>query len=152
MRFCEAEPVVTAKMLSDHVSTGRDTQRITPTTPRRELARSVSASPTAGRKCRTLPGALRNRPATSSMPPLERDGIKLNHHRALGFLFEHDLFGKPPHTFPDHALADGLGAGLQLAEDLQGARVIGRCYSGWHSTKGRDEMLVGFRHAILFQQ
>jgi hypothetical protein len=22
------------------------------------------------------------------------------------FLFEHDLFGKPLHTFPDHALAD----------------------------------------------
>src|SRR5258708_4238766 len=25
------------------------------------------------------------------------------------FLFEHDLFGKPLHTFPDHALANGGG-------------------------------------------
>jgi hypothetical protein len=50
------------------------------------------------------------------------------------------------------ALADGLGTGLQLAEDLQGARVIGGYYSGWHSTKGRLELLVGFWHAILFQQ
>jgi hypothetical protein len=24
---------------------------------------------------------------------------------SLYFLFEHDLFGKPRHTFPDHALA-----------------------------------------------
>jgi hypothetical protein len=49
-------------------------------------------------------------------------------------------------------LADGLGAGLELVEDLQGARVIGRYYSGWHSIKSRAEMLVGFRHAPLFQQ
>ena len=27
-----------------------------------------------------------------------------NRHLALAFLFEHDLFGKPLHTFPDHAL------------------------------------------------
>jgi hypothetical protein len=50
------------------------------------------------------------------------------------------------------ASADGLGAGLQLVEDLQGTRVIGRYYSGWHSIKSRAEMLVGFRHAPLFQQ
>jgi hypothetical protein len=29
----------------------------------------------------------------------------LTHHRALGSLMEHDLFGKPVSTFPDHALA-----------------------------------------------
>jgi hypothetical protein len=28
----------------------------------------------------------------------------LNHESAPGFLFEHDLFGKPVATFPDHAL------------------------------------------------
>jgi hypothetical protein len=33
-------------------------------------------------------------------------------------LFEHDLFGKPVPTFPDHALAPLAGAG---------AIVIGRC-------------------------
>jgi len=27
---------------------------------------------------------------------------------ALYLLFEHDLFGKPLHTFPDHALADHI--------------------------------------------
>ena len=27
--------------------------------------------------------------------------------RLFGFLFEHDLFGKPLHTFPDHALQTG---------------------------------------------
>jgi len=26
----------------------------------------------------------------------------------LYLLFEHDLFGKPLHTFPDHALADHI--------------------------------------------
>jgi hypothetical protein len=50
------------------------------------------------------------------------------------------------------ALADGLGSGLELVEDLQGARVIGRYYSGWHSIKSRPEMPAGFRQAILFQQ
>jgi hypothetical protein len=35
--------------------------------------------------------------------PLQRDEIRFNRHRALGFLIEHDLFGKPLHTFPDHA-------------------------------------------------
>src|SRR3954462_13268209 len=29
-------------------------------------------------------------------------------HRALNFCFEHDLFGKPLHTFPDHALRNGM--------------------------------------------
>jgi hypothetical protein len=35
---------------------------------------------------------------------LKRDEISLNRHRALAFLIEHDLFGKPLHTFRDHAL------------------------------------------------
>jgi hypothetical protein len=34
---------------------------------------------------------------------LERDGFRLNRLDAL-FLVEHDLFGKPASTFPDHAL------------------------------------------------
>jgi hypothetical protein len=34
-----------------------------------------------------------------------------------GSLFEHDLFGKPIHTFPDHALADHNPAGA--AENLK---------------------------------
>ena len=50
------------------------------------------------------------------------------------------------------ALADGLGAGSQLAEDLQGARVIGGCCSGWHLIEGRAEMLIGFWHASLLQR
>jgi hypothetical protein len=36
---------------------------------------------------------------------LKRDAIWLNRHPAFSFLFEHDLFGKPVSTFPDHALA-----------------------------------------------
>src|SRR5882724_6745787 len=57
----------------------------------------------------------------------ERDGIWLNRHRALGFLFEHDLFGKPLHTFPDHALVllrreafvlDDVGPFLRLGLDI----------------------------------
>ena len=35
---------------------------------------------------------------------LKRDDCSSNRHPALLFLFEHDLFGKPLHTFPDHAL------------------------------------------------
>jgi hypothetical protein len=49
------------------------------------------------------------------------------------------------------ALADGLGAGLELVEDFHGARVIGRYYSGWHLIKSRAEMFVGFWQAILLQ-
>ena len=36
---------------------------------------------------------------------LERDAFWLNRYRALSFLFEHDLFGKPVSPFPDHAVA-----------------------------------------------
>ena len=50
------------------------------------------------------------------------------------------------------ASADGLGAGLEPVEDLQGALVIGRYYSGRHSIKSRAEMFAAFRQAILFQQ
>src|SRR5262252_10626922 len=45
------------------------------------------------------------------MAILKRDDFRMNRHRALRFLFGHDLFGKPLHTFPDHA----LGLVLQLA-------------------------------------
>jgi hypothetical protein len=46
---------------------------------------------------------LRLRPARGLAFP-ERDEIGMNRYRALGLLFEHDPFGKPLHTFPDHAL------------------------------------------------
>jgi hypothetical protein len=48
-------------------------------------------------------------------------------------------------------LADGLGAGLELVEDLQGALMSGGYNSGWRSIKSRAEVFVGFRHAIPFQ-
>ena len=48
------------------------------------------------------------------VPPLERDDFSSSRHPALSFfLFEHDLFGKPVPTFPDHALIefrDGYGS------------------------------------------
>jgi hypothetical protein len=49
-------------------------------------------------------------------------------------------------------LADGLDAGLQAVDDLQGALVIGRYYSGWNSIKNHAEIFVGLRDAPLFQQ
>ena len=50
------------------------------------------------------------------------------------------------------ALADGLDAGLHPVGDLQGALVIGRCYSGWNSVESHAEIFVGLRDAPLFQQ
>src|SRR5258708_3803009 len=50
------------------------------------------------------------------------------------------------------ALTDGLGARLELAEHLAGALVSGGYNSGWCRIKRRAEMLVGFWHAMLFQQ
>src|SRR5260221_13741840 len=50
------------------------------------------------------------------------------------------------------ALADGLGAGLELVEDLQGAPVSGKYNSGRHSIKSLVEMFVGFWHAPLLLQ
>ena len=50
------------------------------------------------------------------------------------------------------ALADGLDAGLHPVGDLQGALVIGRCYSGWNSVESRAEIFVGLQDAPLFQQ
>ncbi|MDH2404730.1 hypothetical protein QCM77_33090, partial [Bradyrhizobium sp. SSUT18] len=41
---------------------------------------------------------------------LKCDEIRMNHHRALGLLFEHDLFGKPLRAFPDHALGHAPAA------------------------------------------
>ena len=40
----------------------------------------------------------------------KRDEIWMNCHRALLLCFEHDLFGKPLHTFPDHALVPKIRA------------------------------------------
>jgi hypothetical protein len=50
------------------------------------------------------------------------------------------------------ALADGIDAGLHPVDDLQGALVIGRYYSGWNSIKNRAEIFVGLWDATLFQQ
>jgi hypothetical protein len=50
------------------------------------------------------------------------------------------------------ALADGPEARLEPVEDLQGALVIGRYYSGWNSIKNRAEIFVGLWDAPLFQQ
>jgi hypothetical protein len=50
------------------------------------------------------------------------------------------------------ALADCLDAGLHPVDDLQGALVIGRYYSGWNSVKNRAEIFVGLWDAPLFQQ
>src|ERR1700680_4538345 len=36
---------------------------------------------------------------------LESDSTKVESDSSVVFLFEHDLFGKPVSTFPDHALA-----------------------------------------------
>ena len=41
----------------------------------------------------------------SRLKDLKRDGIWLNHHRALGCCLRMIFFGKPLRTFPDHALA-----------------------------------------------
>jgi len=49
------------------------------------------------------------------------------------------------------ALADDLGAGLELVEDSQGVLVSGEYHPPWHSIKRRTEMFVGFCRAILFQ-
>jgi hypothetical protein len=51
--------------------------------------------------------AASNEIALAQMPEretLERDRFRLNRHRALDLLVEHDLLGKPASTFPDHAL------------------------------------------------
>jgi hypothetical protein len=50
------------------------------------------------------------------------------------------------------ALADDPEARLEPVEDLQGALVIGRYYSGWNSIKNRAEILAGLWDAPLFQQ
>src|SRR3974390_1762219 len=56
-------------------------------------------------------GRARERPFVSggqarsrAVPTLERDEIRWNRHRALGCCLNMIFFGKPLHTFPDHAL------------------------------------------------
>jgi hypothetical protein len=49
------------------------------------------------------------------------------------------------------ALAEGLGAGSEVVEDLQGSLVCGEYDSGRHSFKSRAEMFAGFCLAILVQ-
>jgi hypothetical protein len=50
------------------------------------------------------------------------------------------------------ASADGVGAGLEPVEDLQGALLSGECSSPRHSIKYRAEMFAGFWHAPLLSQ
>ena len=47
---------------------------------------------------------------------LERNELWFDRHPALAFLFEHDLFGKPDSTFPDHAPGCGLIRARSLLE------------------------------------
>jgi hypothetical protein len=49
-------------------------------------------------------------------------------------------------------LADRLGTGLKRVEDLPSALVSGRHNSGRCSIESCAEVLVGFGHAVLFQQ
>jgi len=43
---------------------------------------------------------------TGELPGLESDSWRLNHAWPAFITFEHDPFGKPVPTFPDHALGD----------------------------------------------
>jgi hypothetical protein len=38
------------------------------------------------------------------MAILKRDDFRMNHHRASAYCLRMIFFGKPLHTFPDHAL------------------------------------------------
>jgi hypothetical protein len=59
----------------------------------------------------------------------------LNRHRALDLLVEHDLFGKPVSTFPDHAL--DLWWGMIFTEN--GIHFSGSCSSALEQkTAGSD--------------
>jgi hypothetical protein len=49
------------------------------------------------------------------------DENALHAHGSI-FLFAHDLFGKPLHTFPDHALMRGLAAHHDREADDKDAR------------------------------
>jgi hypothetical protein len=44
-------------------------------------------------------------------------------NQTLALLFEHDLFGKPVSTFPDHALG-----GVDSKDSLLGANQIQGCF------------------------
>jgi hypothetical protein len=46
--------------------------------------------------------------ATPDFSPGAGGDLSSNRHPALVYLFEHDLFGKPVSTFPDHALGISL--------------------------------------------
>jgi hypothetical protein len=48
-----------------------------------------------------------NRPTGLLVPGLERQSFHIESIGALSILVEHDLFGKPASTFPDHALSAG---------------------------------------------
>src|ERR1700741_2282131 len=88
-------------------------------------------------------------PDNTAVPPLAARGVSFRYNPAIvvysrrqgpkarwsssrfRLLFEHDLFGKPLHTFPDHALvqrrvARTVGAGLVLHKDLGDLRMPDR--------------------------
>jgi hypothetical protein len=59
------------------------------------------------RESGTRPAQMRSRLFRDHAP--ERDDFKMRHHRALGLLFEHDLFGKPASNF----MLQRSGAGIR---------------------------------------
>ncbi len=132
------------------------------------FAQNRDAPPPVARKidsCTTTPP---RRGPLSGKATHRLEKILLHHFSNVAFLPQHAPNGRPWACIgmrglePDCAdseqrskacaLANGLGAGLQAAVDLQSARAVGRCYSGWHSIKSRAEMLAGFWQASLFQQ
>src|SRR6266851_3327541 len=77
--------------------------------------------------------------------PLERDEFRMNRSSRSSLLFEHDLFGKPVPTFPDHALfrpdasvqrfglvleqrSDDFNGTLAAAKHLAAGQVEGRVF------------------------
>jgi hypothetical protein len=84
----------------------------------------------------TIPATTCTQPHSWGLYGNARTGIRLRKQHTVG---------------EGSALADGLGAGLEPVEDLQGALVSGAYNSSGRSIKGRAEMFVGFCHAILFQ-
>jgi hypothetical protein len=54
----------------------------------------------------------------------------------FSFLFEHDLFGKPVSTFPDHAVV--LSTGIFMPFDNRDAARAGAIYSRKHSVERRQ--------------
>src|SRR5690349_4662370 len=48
----------------------------------------------------------------------------MDHHHAFRFLFAHDPFGKPLHTFPDHASAQPPSWRINAAQRSSSGRIL----------------------------